>query len=437
MKEMRKYGTGTYINATATWRLKEKKDKEGNVIRPNLAKSTKQLSELFGVDIPPSETKSRKYWEHFLSTYQEFQEKRQGIKSPLQERIKSLEILVDQFRSEGRDTTELEIDLSQSRKVPAYDCDHVDGPVLHPDMQQAASVLALNGNLDELSIRMLNSLVAPKAINKKESLKEAVQRKIDFHKKKGNHGWYEVQTALKLLLQATGDISVKQIDSFHWREFNRIIDECKLSDRTKLNRAKIAREFLRQVEAEFSEFKLNFAFLRLSEFKRTMPDGEKVKYTLEQVRTALANATGIARTALLLGLNCGFYLGDIIELNTSHVVDGHIKKSRAKLKHKKNAMRTSWLMWADTQKCLAFGLTEYEIVKAYDLLKKEFGLPDHKALRKTVAQWIEDEFDKELSRIYRGEKESGCHDKFYSELTPAGILKLDTALKAIEVKLFG
>lgn len=83
-----------------------------------------------------------------------------------------------------------------------------------------------------------------------------------------------------------------------------------------------------------------------------VPEGNKVQYTSEQVRTALANATGIARTALLLGLNCGFTKADIGEfVEQEHVINGgtHISKVRSKLPHKQTKVKPVWWLWPETK----------------------------------------------------------------------------------------
>ncbi len=73
-------------------------------------------------------------------------------------------------------------------------------------------------------------------------------------------------------------------------------------------------------------------------------------HTIEEVRTALANVTGIARTALLMGLNFDFYASDIVELAADHVInDGsHVSKVRKKLAHKKNRVKPVWHIWPET-----------------------------------------------------------------------------------------
>ena len=70
------------------------------------------------------------------------------------------------------------------------------------------------------------------------------------------------------------------------------------------------------------------------------------------------SAEGIARTVLLLGLNCGFYASDIIELKPEHFDGMHITKARAK--NKRNGVQKGfvgkWKLWPETVAALRYGL---------------------------------------------------------------------------------
>jgi hypothetical protein len=171
-----------------------------------------------------------------------------------------------------------------------------------------------------------------------------------------------------------------------------------------------------------------------------VPEGDKVQYTIEQVRTALANAEGVARTALLLGLNCGFTKADIGELVEEHVInDGtHATKVRAKLQHKKSKVKPVWWLWPETKAALQFGVTSRDVEREYTKFRLKFNLPEHKALRKTTAQVIEDHVGESESLLFRGESKGGTHYKNYiRKYTPEQVAKLDGALQRARKVLFG
>jgi hypothetical protein len=174
-----------------------------------------------------------------------------------------------------------------------------------------------------------------------------------------------------------------------------------------------------------------------------VPEGDKVQYTIEQVRTALANATGIARTALLLGLNFGFYASDIVELDEKeHVINGgtHVSKVRKKMAHRKTKVKPVWLIWPETKEAMTFGIKPRDLQREWDKFREKFGLPEHKALRKTTAQVIQDheELGEEHSLLFRGESKQGTHHKNYiRKYTPEQVIKLDKALRKAREVLFG
>ena len=178
----------------------------------------------------------------------------------------------------------------------------------------------------------------------------------------------------------------------HYRKFLVLLKAQGKSETTEINRQRALHTWLKRIEADHN---IIFGFIRNPDYKREMPDGPKNQYTLEQVQIALANATGTARTALLLGLNAGFYWGDIVELDPeaknkdgSPQFDGvRIRKGRAKNKKKKKFIG-NWILWDETKKNLLFGLSKKQLETAYNKFRSEFDLPEHMALRKSVAQWI-------------------------------------------------
>ena len=67
-------------------------------------------------------------------------------------------------------------------------------------------------------------------------------------------------------------------------------------------------------------------------------------------------------------------------------------------------------------------------------------MPEHKALRKTTAQVIQDhkELGEEESLLFRGESRQGTHHKNYiKKYTSEQVAKLDDALRKARTVLFG
>jgi len=279
--EMRRYGTGTYNHVSCVWRLKELKNKDGLVIRPNLAKSTKQLGDILGVDVPKSEAGSRPYWMRFLHMMKDIQQKAKAAKSPVPERIRSLESLIVDFKSMGRDTSSLEIALRDALSVPEWDSDHSDGPILHPDLEASGMILESVGNLDDVTIRVLNSL-APKPIASKDSLFAEIDRYIGLKANSPARVLSSIIQALGHFKEVAGPIRVKDIDSTVWAKWHSFVtDNQKWGEQSKHNVDKACRTFLNHLSAKDN---LHFGFLKVKEFKFPAPEGQKIQWTLEQVR---------------------------------------------------------------------------------------------------------------------------------------------------------
>jgi hypothetical protein len=155
----------------------------------------------------------------------------------------------------------------------------------------------------------------------------------------------------------------------------------------------------------------------------------------------LLGPADVARTALLLGLNCGFTKADIGELvEQEHVINGgtHISKVRSRLRHKKTKVKPVWWLWPETKVALQFGLPSRDVDREYTKFRTKFNLPEHKALRKTTAQVIEDHVAEYESMLFRGESKSGTHHKNYiKKYTPEQVAKLDAALQTARKVLFG
>jgi hypothetical protein len=451
MGTVRKKLTGTYIHASGTWRVKEKKDKEGRTIRPNLALSVRQLSKLFGVDIPRSEEESKPYWMKFLKAYANYTAKKQGQQSPLQERIRSLEVLIQQFGDENRPAevvAMLERELAEARAVPPHDIDHTDGPTIHPDVRPQAELLETAGHLDDFTARLLNTM-APKPIPKEQSLRQQIDAFIErdrLHslamkaKGRSGKGWYSTRTYLTTFAGFAGNIRLDAIDNALYQDYLRHLEETISNRTTRSNYQICLHTFLKEMEA--LDGKLNFGFMRVKKNQIGRPDGEKETWTLEQVNTALQHATGDARILLMLGLNFGWHISDYMNYIRSKnaIVDGHITQARIKNDRQDYDFEGTWLVWDETADVLV-ARPKTALYEAFKELRKQHGLPDQKALRKTVANIIEGAIQKaggeQVARLYRCERSPDNHGKYYSKFTPEQVANLDKALRFVRQKLFG
>ena len=96
----------------------------------------------------------------------------------------------------------------------------------------------------------------------------------------------------------------------------------------------------------------------------------------------------------------------------------------------------SWLLWPETVEALQYGLTKWQLENAYADFREKYALPEHKALRKTVAQWIQDNVGEVESRLYRGEGVGGTHGRNYiKSFSPEQVAKLDKALTLFREKV--
>jgi hypothetical protein len=420
MGEMRARGQGTWDRTTNSWRLKARK----------ISKSPRQLEDIFGEVVPRTKEGSRPYWNRFLKAVKDNESIMRKQRSPLQERIKSLEVLIAQFQQEGRDVSFLTSELERCCNVTPADTDHVDFPILHPDMEATANLLGVGD--DELSIRVLNSLKA-KPIPKKDSLRNEAE--VYIANKNGNDR-NTVRGALQPFLDACGDIRIQDITIHHYRDYlDKLKQHPKWNDTSKAMHQRRVLTFLRQLRADHD---LKLGFIDARQYRLPIPDGKKYQWTLAQVQTALQHAQGLVRTSILLGLNCGSYWGDIASYTTDNVKDNHLVAGRAKLEHRSSKTEGSWLLWPETKQVLDFGHKQYEYEYAFRDFKEANNLPEHKALRKTTAQWIQDKVGEEEARLFRCEAVRGCHGKNYiRSFTPDQVAKLDSALERIHRLIFG
>jgi len=424
MNDVRKKGSGTWDRSQDRWELK----------KLGIRKTPQQLADILGEPVPEGKIASRPYWDKYLTILTTADNAEKRKRSHLQERLRSLEVIIESLQAESRDATEFIKERQYVLDLPEWDIDHADVPAMHPDAKKELVMLGLDD--DELAVRVLNSHHIKKA-PPKGSVKQEAEKYIDskIGKDKSNQ-----RSAINLFVQACGNILVTEITIDHYREFLKLLKKHPTwNDTSKAKNQSRVHTFLHALATDHNH---PMPWIGDKRHMLPVPEGDKVQYTIEQVRIALANATGIARTALLMGLNFGFYASDIIELAEEHVVSEgkHVNKVRKKLAHKTNRVKPMWLIWPETKEAMAFGIKRRDLQREWDNFRKKYNLPEHKALRKTTAQIIQDDedFGEEESLLFRGESRQGTHHKNYiKKYTPEQVVKLDKALAKARTVLFG
>lgn len=436
---MRAKGTGSFDPKTKTWRLRSK----------GIHITVRQLANHYGVTWQSSspaqlERETVSFWRKYLQDIEDTEYEQRKAVHPLRRRIQSIEAAISRLKADNRFTAELAALREELTEAVAVDesTEHLyhDTPIVPPDLPEHITTgvkLGIFDTTDEFTTSWLNELVEqqqPQQKNKTSIVKEAQSYIERFKiKSKSTRSWRNIDRALQHLLDITGDIDVEDVTAQHYRQLYCYLNDEGYSANTKNAKLQTIRTFLERLVADYNI--VTYGFLRNKDYTFTKTDGDKEKYTLEQVQIALENATGEIRTALLLGLNCGFYFGDIETMTPDMIVDNHIIRSRDKLKHQK-AIQGSWLMWDETQNNLKFNIKCLK--KKYRVFAEKYNLPSHKALRKTTAQVIHDVVgDAEASRLFRCEKLHGTHGSHYiTDFSPAQVKRLDKALKRVE-KYYG
>jgi len=423
MGDVRKKGTGTWDHTQNRWELK----------KLGIRKTPKQLADALGEPVPEGKVASRPFWERYIALLRHGEQLKKREQTRLQIRLQSLDNIIESLEAESRDATELKKERERVLNHPEWEIDEADLPAVHPDAEGEVDLLA--SQTDELAIHILNNHYI-KRTPQKGSVKKEVESYIATKTGKDK---YNQQAALNLFLQACGNITVKEIDIEVYRKFLVLLKQKEeWSDTTKAKNQGRVHTFLHAIETDYNH---PMPWIGDRRHMLEIPEGQKVQYTLEEVKTALANAEGIARSALLMGLNFGFYASDMRELTEEHIINGgtHVSKVRTKLKRRKVKVKPVWLLWPETKAVLQFGLTKKDVEREYMKLRTKFNLPEHKALRKTVAQLIQDHPDlgEEQSLLYRGVSKGDTHHKNYiRSYTPAQVAKLDKALETVRGILF-
>jgi len=385
MPRKRRHLEGSWDQSTFTWKLRSSRLLP---LSAPVTASVKKLRSIYGEEVPKTERGSWPFWCKF----------RDGI-------IAALRV--------------------EEQKAAAFGQAVNEKQVLYAI---AAKLVTMKGG-SGLEVTVKGQDTAPV----RDSVRAEIKAYLSTHEKKNRHHWYELRLCLGIFEKACGDVLLRDVSIHNYRKFLELLEadiqerDLELWGVTHINRQRAVHTFLKGVESNYG---LWFPFVRSAEFKKEMPDGKKVKYTLDELRTALREAKGLARLALLLGCNCGWYFGDIEELAPGHLVNGRVVKGRDKNK-KKNKFIGQWKLWPETLAELQYGISAAEVEKAYNKLRSKFSLPEHMALRKTISQLIEDKVSERAARLYRAEKPGGNHGKYYSEMSPEQVAELDTALVVV------
>ena len=434
--KMRFKGTGTFCDVKKSWRVRLAGQAEIQI-------SVRKLNKRYGTAVAQTQQASRSLWTRYLQEIADTSTASQLAASPIPRRIQSIQAMIERYRSENRSENEIKpllAMLAESLAVPHWSTDYPDVPIVHPDRQLMVDMLGLND--DELAIGFINQTVSPLVKPKIEnSLISEVNQFLD--RKRAKNKKSEANThklAFDLFTGITGDIDIRDITVSHYRDFCEAVQKRSTwGERTQYNHQQHLKSFLKKIESDYNLPR--FGFLLNKEYQLICPDGQKIKWTIDEVKTALSIATGDVRLALLLGLNAGMYWSDIWDTTKDHFDGTYLNRDRVKnRKPKKKSRNGSYFLWNETKSLLQFDETTKKLIikksTEQNFRKKfrnEHKLPTHIALRKTVSQIIEDHKDHgvDVARLYRNESVGGGHGKLYSDQSVEQTVRVSSALKMV------
>jgi hypothetical protein len=418
--------TGSWDGRLKRWRMvTQTRTADGRVTKHTIAVTARNLGKLYGEEVPATEAGSRPWWRRYrdqrlAELHARGAEERRRTEA-FKLRVASLDNVIGWLEVEGRDTTAL---VRERDRV-------LTGPV---DVSRFFGA----DPLDEITVRAAGGKVErvpePAPVVVKDRLRDEAERYIRGRRDERNQ-W----AAIGLFLEAAGDVGVRDVNVHVYRRFmEKLRAKESWNDTTKPKNRGRVNAFLHMLEASFD---LNFRWMKLAEFRMTEPPGKKERYTLEEARLALANADGVARTMLLVGLNLGWYKEDLAQYDPAkHLTsDGrHVKKGRQKMDYLGSRQVVPvHLLWPETREALRPGITAEQGDYHFDKLRRAHGLKPHKALRKLVMKLIQDLPDETASRLYRGEAVRGVHGQNYDEgYNPEQVAILDKALAHVHKMLF-
>ncbi len=408
------HGTGTFDHTMRKWKIRTRE--------LTASASIRQLSNMFKTEVPNTERESRPYWLRYLEELRKAKTVTQAETELEAAKKRYANDAPPEYSPFERDTATGEVRRKTPLNFDQIRILNAATQIQNPDTEPAVREFLLE--------RLTPKPAAAESL--KAEIASAIQR-AKARNPKGK-GWFSIRQFLEMFGDITGDISFRNITVKHYREYWEKVKAEKWSDRNRANAMQTLNTFLKRLEADHD---LRFTFRQNPEYRITAGEGQKTQYTVEQVKTALQNATDIARTALLLGLNCGFYWGDLTSLKPQHIIDGgYLKKGRKKNEKKPVQVVGTWKLWPETIEAIQYGLTKWQLEEAYRQFREAHDLPEHKALRKTVAQMIQDDIGETEARLYRCEGVGGTHGRSYiKNFTPPQVAKLEAALLHVRAKL--
>ena len=417
---MRRKGTGTWDASQERWEIR----------KLGIRKTPQQLAETLGKPVPNGKVASEPFWREFLAKLAKGDEERKRERSFFTRRLDSLDLIISSLKAEGRDAGVFETERNRVLGLTERDTvEEGDFPAIHPD---AAGELAMIGrDTDIFTVQLFNAKVAKDEKPKDGTVRAEVDRYVQAKPGKDK---FNQRSALAILVQVCGDKSITSLTIGDYRAFLEVLkkkEEWNATSKAR-NQGRV-HTFLHAMETDYH---YPMPWIGDRRYMLPLPEGRKEQYTPEQVRAALAAATGVERYALLCGLNFGMYLGDIASLREEKIKGQHVHWQREKLKGGATLVH---LIWEETRAALILGVKKWTLNNVFSKFKSRHGFPGHKALRKTVAQMIQDHDDlgEEYALLYRGTVSGGTHHRNYIRAyTPAQVAKLDKALAIVRRVLF-
>lgn len=241
-----------------------------------------------------------------------------------------------------------------------------------------------------------------------------------INKKGGNY-----KNHLQLFLDCVGTMEVASFNLDQYRKWLSWVESNHTgSEQTSKNRIKSVKTFLKNLEQLHN---LDFRFLRSSDLhlikienteKRNLADEY---WTLDEIKLAIKEATGLARFSLLMGLNAGCYDSDIAGdyFTTDKIKDGYYHSGRAKnLRRGTQKGGTGvWRLWHETIASVVPNANKRTMRDHFRQLRVRLGITKtQEGLRKTIANEIQHRFGEETSRLYRAEFTNDTHHTSYVDI---------------------
>ena len=297
--EMRRKNTGTHDKQRKLFEIRGKVKKI----------SYRQLAEHFGVEVPVRADEAVKLWNRYLAERNGVPLLLGALKKASIMTYRQVEDAILVLRRLGHDASHLEEELA-SLKARGGSLTGKEGglPVsigngtafLTLHLPASVPVRHLDAAGVDIEVNRQLGTEAGTPIEKKDT--NSVSHHIDSYLCQSNMAkrkdLNEVKNALYLFRDVAGDVDFRSLNLDHWQSFHAAVDAKWASETTRHRRQGEVERFLKRLAKGYD---VRYGFLEVNDLKREEPDGSKEQWTLEQVKAALAVATGHARLALLLG----------------------------------------------------------------------------------------------------------------------------------------